>query len=268
MGIDTSSELVAQLKQIDFVGIGLTVGWALILLIVVQRALGFLAERLTGNTRLYLLASIPVVRLIVFAVTLVLVVPQVVEPTFENLVALLGAIGLAVGFAMRDFVSSVIGGLVSLFEIPYRPGDWVEIDGVYGEVKAIRMRVMKMVTPDDTAVLVPNAKIWTSLVKNGTDGTANLQCVAEFYLHPKHDAALAHRTLRDVAMTSAYVQLRMPVAVVVLEKPWGTQYRVKAYPIDPRDQFRFLTDLTIRGKQALTGLGMEFSVAQATIPSA
>jgi small conductance mechanosensitive channel len=267
MGIDMSAELIEQLRQISLVRIALTIGWALILLIAVQRLLWFLADRFAGRARLYLLAAVPVVRLIVFAGTLLLVVPQVIEPTFENVLALLGALGLALGFAMRDFVSSIIGGLVSLFEIPYRPGDWVEIGGVYGEVKAIRMRVMKIETPDATTVLVPNAMLWNHLVKNGTDGTADLMCVAEFYLHPRHDAALVQRTLRDVALTSAYLQLERPVAVLVREKPWGTEYRVKAYPIDPRDQFRFLSDLTVRGKQALAALGTTFAVVPA-LPSA
>ncbi|HQZ40027.1 MAG TPA: mechanosensitive ion channel [Vicinamibacterales bacterium] len=268
MDMGISAELTEQLKQIDFVQIGLTVLWAVMALVIIQRLLGFLADRFTGHVRLYLLGAVPVMRLIIFTLTLIFLIPRIVEPTFENLVALLGAAGLAIGFALRDLVSSVIGGIVSLFEIPYRPGDWVEIDGVYGEVKSIRMRVVKMVTPDDTAVLVPNLKIWTHLIKNGTDGSANLMCVAEFYLHPRHDAARVHQTLRDVALTSAYLRLEQPVAVVVLERPWGTQYRVKAYPIDPRDQFRFLTDITIRGKQALTGLGVEFAVAPTSLPAA
>jgi hypothetical protein len=51
--------------------------------------------------------------------------------------------------------------------------------------------------------------------------------------------------------------------VVAREKPWGTQYWLKAYPVDPRDQFRFITDLTVRGKAALSELGLEFSTLQA-----
>gem|GEM_PF-2373080 len=56
-------------------------------------------------------------------------------------------------------------------------------------------------------------------------------------------------------MTSAYLQLLKPVVILASEGPWATEYRIKAYPVDPRDQFRFTTDLTLRGKQALMALG-------------
>lgn len=49
------------------------------------------------------------------------------------------------------------------------------------------------------------------------------------------------------------------MTVIVLEKPWGTQYRLKAYVKESRDQFLFITDLTIRGKEALRAMGIRFA---------
>jgi hypothetical protein len=46
-----------------------------------------------------------------------------------------------------------------------------------------------------------------------------------------------------------------------MEKPWGTHYRLKAYPVEPRDQFQFITDLTVRGKAALLALGAAFATS-------
>jgi small conductance mechanosensitive channel len=65
------------------------------------------------------------------------------------------------------------------------------------------------------------------------------------------------QALQDVAITSPYLQLDQPIAVVVCEQPWGTHYRLRAYPIDPRQQFRFSSDLTVRGKAILEQLGAE-----------
>ena len=50
------------------------------------------------------------------------------------------------------------------------------------------------------------------------------------------------------------------------EKPWGTHYRLKAYPIDGREQFNFITDLTVRGKAALAGLDVSHVVAPIAAP--
>lgn len=122
---------------------------------------------------------------------------------------------------------------------------------------------MEMVTPDDTNVVVPHMKLWNQIIGNANNGTQNLLCVADFYLEPEHEAASVRRTLHDVALTSPYLQLEQPIEVVVQEKPWGTHYRLKAYPIDPRDQFRFVSDLTVRGKSALREMDVTFATVSA-----
>jgi small-conductance mechanosensitive channel len=189
----------------------------------------------------------------------------VVNPTFESLVALLGAAGLAIGFAFRDYLSSLIAGIVTIYERPYRPGDWISVDGTYGEVLSVGLRALRMVTPDDTVVIIPHQVLWTSSIHNANDGKRDLMCVTDFFLHPNHDAKLARQLLREVALTSPFLNLERPVAVVLAEKPWGTHYRLKAYPMDSRDQFQFTSDLTVRGKQILAAIGAQAVLVPAMV---
>lgn len=259
------TDLLTNLSESNLIQIALIVAGAWLLITVSQRLLTWLAEAFTGRGRLLVLAAVPVARLLLIATALGLLVPRLVEPTFENLVALLGAIGLALGFAFKDYISSLIAGIVTLWEMPYRLGDWIEIDGAYGEVKAIGMRTAEIVTLDDTVVIIPHLMLWAKLIRNANDGTTHMLCVANFYLHPRHDAAAIQQALYDVALTSPYLDVAQPIAVTVLEKPWGTHYRLKAYPIDPRQQMRFVTDLTIRGKAMITALGAAF-VALSAVP--
>ena len=179
--------------------------------------------------------------MIIIFCAILLIVPVLVEPSFENLFALLGALGIVLGFAFKDYISSLIAGIVTLFEITYRPGDWIEIDGHYGEVREIGMRSTEIVTPDDTVIIVPHLKMWNGLIANSNDGSRNLMCVANYYLLPNHDSQTVISMLYDVALTSVYLQLQRPVLVLAQEKPYGTHYRLKAYPIDPRDQFLFIS---------------------------
>jgi len=86
-------------------------------------------------------------------------------------------------------------------------------------------------------------------------------CVVDFYLEPKHDGALVRQSLYDAALTSPYVNLERPILVIVAEKPWGTHYKLKAYPVDARDQFQFISDLTVRGKAALADLKVQAALA-------
>jgi small conductance mechanosensitive channel len=250
-----------RLSWSNLARIGLIIAAAWLLIVGSQHLLLWLAKRLSSRYRHSLLALVPVLRLVIFAAASILIIPRVIEPTFENLVALLGALGLAIGFALKDYASSLVAGIVTLYEAPYRPGDWIEIDGVYGEVRDINMRTVEIVTPDDTVVAIPHLKLWDRAIHNANDGGQNLLCVTDFYLHPRHDAAQIKYMLFDVALTSAFLQIEQPISVIVLEKPWGTHYRLKAYPIDPSQQFHFITDLTVRGKAALNSLGVEFVTA-------
>ena len=187
-------------------------------------------------------------------------------PTPENLLAIFGTLGVVLGFAFKDYASSLMAGVVALYERPYRNGDWVKIENTYGEVQSLDLRTVQILTPDDTVVAVPHSKMWTTAIHNANGGKRDLMCVADFYLHPDHDGQQVQQNLYDVALASPYLHFLRPVIVVAAEKPWGTHYRLKAYPIDGRDQFLFITDLTLRGKAMLRRLGVAPAAAIAVAP--
>ena len=234
------------------------------LILVVQKALPWLANRLRGRRRHWLLAMVPLLRLLIIVGAFLWTVPMVIEPSVQNMVAVLGSLGLALGFALKDYASSLVAGVVAVAETPYRNGDWVEIDGVYGEVVHVGTRSLQLVTPDDNLVTIPHLKLWDEPISNANNGGPQLQCPTDFHLHPEHDGARVRAALHDVALTSPYVALDRPIVVVAQEKPWATRYRLRAYPIDARQQFLFSTDLTVRGKAELIRLGIAF----ATVPMA
>ena len=257
-------QFLRDVQNIDFVQIGIIMVVAYVLAKAVELFLPWLAERLPGRLRLYILPSVPVLRLLILLIAIAEILPLVVNLTFHNSLAIIGASGLALGFALKDYVSGLVAGIVALYERPYRPGDWVQVDGAYGEVQSVRLRALRLVTPDDTVVTIPNSKLWQTNIFNANDGKRNLMCVADFYLEPRHDATLVRQSLYDVALTSPYVNLDNPIMVIVAEKPWGTHYQIKAYPVDSRDQFQFISDLTIRGKSVLGELNIQEAV---TLPA-
>ncbi len=250
-------QIFNSLDQIDFVQIAiiLAVAWALAWL--VEHGLPWLAERGPARLRLYLLPSVPVLRLIVIIVAIAMIFPLVIQASFQNLIAILGFAAVALGFAFKDYISGLIAGVVAIYERPYRPGDWVKVDDAYGEVQSMSLRALRLFTPDDTYVTVPHLKMWDSNIYNSNDGARNLLCVAHFYLDPHHDAVLVRQKLLEVAQTSPYVDFKQRMAVIVREQPWGTHYQVKAYPIEGREQFEFISDLTVRGKAALARMGVK-----------
>ncbi len=238
----------------------------IVLIIAVQRMVPWLANRLPGRKRLFVLSIAPYFRLLIILAALIMAVPILIEPSLQNMVAILGSLGLALGFALKDYASGLIAGIVAIGEFNYRNGDWVQLGDVYGEVRHIGLRTVEIVTPDDSRVLVPHSFLWNKPVMNANNGDARLQCIAEFYLHPDHDGQQVRKALEDVALTSPYLYVDDPVAVIAKEEPWGTHYRLKAYPVEASQQFRFVTDLTVRGKAVLLDLGVKFATVPALLP--
>ncbi len=234
---------------------------ARLLTLAMEWKLRHAAETAMPHRRLTILRIVPIARLLIRSAALFAIVPLLVEPTFRNILALSAGLALVLAYTLKDYGSSFVAGLVTVLEKTYQPGDWIEVDGAYGEVKSIDGRAVRLVTADDTEVIIPHSRLWSTSVFNASSGNRSLLCIANFYLHPDHDASAVLEKLTEVAASSSYRALDSSVTVIALEKPWGTHYRVKAYVRESREQFLFITDLTVRGKDTLRHMNIRFAQA-------
>jgi len=189
--------------------IAVLIGYSLLVQLV-RRIVRYAAESAPPHRRLLILRTAPIVRLLIGIASIAIIVPLLVEPTFENVIALLATVSLALAFALKDYVSSLVAGVVTIMENIYQPGDWIELDGAYGEVKAIGARAVHIVTADDTEVIIPHTKLWSTSVFNASSGKQSLLCVTNFYLHADHDGAAVRQALADIAETSRYRKPETP----------------------------------------------------------
>ncbi|WP_169569628.1 mechanosensitive ion channel family protein [Sneathiella limimaris] len=104
-------------------------------------------------------------RMSIMAITLLLVLAQFGVQT-ASLIAVLGAAGLAIGLALQGTLSNVAGGVMLLLFRPFRVGDFVEVAGYSGTVKALNLFNTEMATPDNVQIILPNASVWGSAIKN------------------------------------------------------------------------------------------------------
>jgi hypothetical protein len=72
------------------------------------------------------------------------------------------AIGLAIGQAVRNFIS----GLYVIFSRPFHIEDYVQVGEVEGVVKEISLNYTKLLQPDGSDILVPNNAVLDSTVTN------------------------------------------------------------------------------------------------------
>ena len=264
---EATRQLIRRLEDINFLYILIVVALAVLIIWVIRRVVPWLARYAPNAYRINILGIVPVARLVVLVIMIALIVNEVVNLDRQNILVIGGALGVALGFGFKDLVGSVIAGVVAVFEKPYRPGDWVRVGDSYGEITNVGLRAFQMVTPNDDVVTVTHDRIWGENVANSNDGAQTLMCVANFYVHPDHDAETLRRLLQEVALTSPYLSYAKPVLVMLKEEPWGTHYMLKAYPFDMGDQFRFISDMTVRGKKVMHGMGAREVTAPAVAPT-
>lgn len=91
------------------------------------------------------------------------------EVSMGPLLAMVGAAGFIVAFAMQDSLSNFSSGLMILFFRPFDIGDSVDAGGVSGVVESMNLVATTVKTFDNKKMIVPNNKIMGDVITNATD---------------------------------------------------------------------------------------------------
>ena len=83
-----------------------------------------------------------------------------------SFVALLGALGLALGLALQGTLGHIASGVMLIIFRPFKIGDFVDTAGVAGTVKSISLFTTELATGDNIQVIVPNGAVGGSMIKN------------------------------------------------------------------------------------------------------
>jgi small conductance mechanosensitive channel len=83
-----------------------------------------------------------------------------------SFVAVLGAMGLAIGLALQGALGHVAAGIMLVLFRPFRVGDAIEAAGVAGTVAEISLFTTEIFTADNIKVVIPNSLIWSGVIRN------------------------------------------------------------------------------------------------------
>ncbi len=82
------------------------------------------------------------------------------------LVAGVSIVGVAIAFAARDSLENFISGVTILIDEPFRVGDYIVVDGEYGQVHEITLRSTRIRTVRNEIMVLPNTQMITTRVVN------------------------------------------------------------------------------------------------------
>ena len=143
---------------------------------VIPRELCLLIVAL-GNIRIYisfvvnvLLARRAVPRIlgeVAIAVSLIaftLIRLDAVGVNLTSIIATTTVAGAAIAFAAQSTLGNLLGGISLQLDNTCRLGDWIEIEGVTGEVVGIRWRYTSLATVNNVTIIIPNAQLMNNRV--------------------------------------------------------------------------------------------------------
>jgi small conductance mechanosensitive channel len=181
-----------------------------------------------------------------------------------SMVAVLGAAGFAVGFALQGSLGNFASGVMILVFRPFKVGDFISAAGVMGTVKEIKIFNTILATPDNIKVIVPNGKVYGDIIKNitgydirrvdltmGIGYTSSIQNAYDIMARIlKEDP----RVLDDPATTIAVSELA-DSSVNFVVRPW----------VKKEDYWDVYFDVTRKFKEEFDAAGIEIPFPQRTV---
>ncbi len=114
-----------------------------------------------------------------------------------SFIAILGAVGLAVGLAFQSTLSNISAGVMIIIFRPIKIGDFVEAGGVSGVVEEINIFNTMMKTGDNKVIIVSNSNIiGGNIINYSLKETRRVDFV--FGIGYDDDLRLAKQTLLDI----------------------------------------------------------------------
>ena len=115
----------------------------------------------------------------------------------SSISAFLGAAGIVLGFAFKETLGNICGGLIILTFKPFRVGHMIEYKNYIGEVKSIEIFYTRIKTPQNELVIIPNGMITSNELRNMTKEKVN-RLDLKIGVSYKSDILKVKKVLREI----------------------------------------------------------------------
>ncbi len=197
------------------------------------------------------------------ALVVITAIQKLGVPT-TSFVAVIGAAGLAVGFALQGSLANFAAGVMLIIFRPFKVGDFIEAGGTSGIVEEIAVFATTMRTGDNKRIIVPNSSITDGNITNySANPTRRVDMV--FGIGYDDDIKAAkdvlqgllnadERVLKDPAPTIAVSELA-DSSVNFVVRPW----------VNSADYWAVMFDMTEKVKLAFDEKGISIPFPQTDV---
>lgn len=158
---------------------------------------------------------------------------------FQQIALIASALSVGIGFGLQQIVQNFVSGVILLVERPVKVGDWINVGGVEGDVRRIRVRATEIQTFDRTTVIVPNSDLISKQVQNKTLGDPRGRILLQIAIANPADAAKAKTLVEQIAKAEKRV-LANPAPQVFIDSlaaGGGVNFNCYLYVASQRDVY-------------------------------
>lgn len=175
----------------------------------------------------------------------------------SSFVAILGAMGLAIGLSLQGSLSNFAGGMLIILFKPFKVGHTIEAQGLIATVSEIQIFVTKLITANNQTIFIPNGTL-----SNGTIINYSMQETrrADLTIAISYDTNIkrAKEIITTVLKNNPKV-LTTPAADVVVKNLSDTAIEIAVRPWSKTEDFGFVLSETLENcKLAFDAEGIVF----------
>lgn len=183
------------------------------------------------------------------------------EVNIGPVLAVIGAAGFVIAFALQNSLSNFASGLLMLIYRPFDIGDMINVAGVLGKVESMHLLSTQLRTPDNQLVVVPNNSVWGDVITNVT-GITQRRIDLIFGIGYSDDIDKAQQILEDIVKSHELV-LEDPEPVVKLHELADSSVNFVCRPwVKPDDYWNVYWDITREVKRRFDAEGVSIPFPQ------
>jgi small conductance mechanosensitive channel len=183
------------------------------------------------------------------------------EVNIGPVLAIVGAAGFVIAFALQNSLSNFASGILMLIYRPFDTGDVINVAGVLGKVESMNLLSTQLRLPDNQLVIVPNNSVWGDVITNIT-GVTERRVDLVFGIGYDDDIDKAQAILETIVSEHELV-LKEPEPVVKLHELADSSVNFVCRPwVKPADYWAVYWDITREVKRRFDAEGVSIPFPQ------
>lgn len=200
----------------------------------------------------------------IYLAALFAIIAYVFDLPIQGLLATSGAIAIILGLALQSTLSDVFSGIVLNFSRPYRPGDWISIDGgTDGRVIEMNWRATHILTGKRDLAIVPNSTIAKTKIVNASSPSGIHGMTVTVQLDAGTPPAIGAELLQHAVLNTRLI-LATPAPLVAVKSisADAVSFDISFFVEDLAEATRAQNELFDRISRHLAAAGIELASTQ------